>query len=169
MTKRNPKLDWDRMTKIAREEDLAKEEAALQYYQSQRDGVLQSVLERLKPQQETSPVPLDLVPLALAKTANDKQLKRGYRIKVISEEAHVTIETDENHIILHFLGEIDLNAVKITVFRLDNDAETTCEIRGRDARFALRDIGLGIREIDRVMLRVKIGNQQVERKLYEPV
>jgi len=128
----------------------------------------ESIFSRLTSPFEEFLKSLKIEPALAAKTIDVDPLREHYNENLINltlAQVHVTIETDNDHIILCFIGEANLNGVQVIISRLDNEQSTACKIEGNDVRFALSALGLTIGELNQDAFRLKIRNQQVEGRL----
>ena len=73
-------------------------------------------------------------PAFAAKTFDVDELRKYYNeneLELTLTRVHVTIETDEDHLVLRFRGEKNLNGVEVIIYRLDNEAEGKPSITGK--------------------------------------
>lgn len=103
------------------------------------------------------------------------RLRKEYNenlIKLVLTQMHVTIKSDADGIILRFIGDTDLNGLPVLIYKLDNGAKEREErlsitriIKGNEVSFTLSGLGLTIRELNRIVFKLNIGNQKVEGRL----
>ena len=112
--------------------------------------------------------------LALAAETFDIDALRAYYnenlIPVDLVQIHVTIAADANEIILHFLGSVDLNGKTVEIYSRTPSGDTldttvTRTIKGNEVGFTLGELGLTVRQLDRVGFRLEVENQWIDGRL----
>ena len=94
--------------------------------------------------------------LALAaKTVDVDKLREDFNQNLIpfaETQAHVTVETDTDHLILRFISGENLNGQTIEISQVKATAKPTITrvIKGNQIRFALSELGLTIHELNQI-------------------
>jgi hypothetical protein len=169
----NLTLDWERIIETVREAEKAGEEEAVQYYRSQQPHLLERVLENITEPKVVRPrfdKPQAHDGLALAADDFDVDtLRKRYRsnpIDLTLTKVHVTIESDDQHIIFRFMGQLDLNGQPVTIYRDDDKSKQLVrQITGKDVRFSVTELDLRISQLGQVAFRLEIGGQHIEGSL----
>jgi hypothetical protein len=185
-------LDWDGIVGIVQEEYKVREEAALEQYQAATPRILERLSEQLDAEEIDDRAPtksplkslfeafinsLQPQPQEFALAARGFRAEGPFDVDALREyydenlidldgvQVHVTIETDNDHIVLHIVGDVDFSGAPAAVYRLDAEPRITARVEGNDIRFRLSELGLKIGELDRVGVGVELEDGRLDGRL----